>query len=650
MPIESAALPSVDRSCFASHPGVLAHLLDELGGARDVGPAAARLFMLDPALALLALEAIANAQPGAQLASLPIESRIAALDPVILKSLVIKATTEQLAQPGLSAEGLETHWRKALATAHFARALAERTGYPGGDEAWLAGLLCWLPRFARHTGGDSDATRKLAQTTLDRLALNSFLADVPRYLDEPAQRLKDAAPLLRLAIAAYRQTMNYPAWIPALPHPDTLLLAAPVNRDEIREIYLAMGRSIDRLASETSQRPVGEIARELSRMGRLELISRAARTPLASAVRTLADSLASQEGLGHALYLQLNPLTGALETESLGGPAAPALSFQPEGSTTAAAWALLTRAPVVVSLDAPADAAVLDLQLARMASAEGLVAIPIGMDPPLGVLVVCGSRQALAQITANTRHYARLGELAGRLGPEPQIVAPPAANAAEPLNGRVRRATHEISNPLGIIKNYLAIMKAKLGEDAPVHDEFRILHEELDRIVRIMRGLTSDESGPPASEAQTDLNALIEDLVTVTAPPWQHRNIRIETRLAPNLPKLARDPDQLKQIILNLLINALEASPEGGVVRLETGMLVNHRQERLLEISVADSGPGIPAALAEQIFRPVESAKGEGHAGIGLSIVKALTLALNGTIAFRSTPSGTVFQLSFPLL
>jgi hypothetical protein len=489
MSFDPTAQPSLDKPPFASHPGVLSRLLVELGGAETVGEAAGQLFMLDPALALVALDAIAQLNPGEQLVDLHIGQKMAALEPVTVKSLVIASATEQLAMPAFSAEGLETAWRKALATAHFARALAEKSGYPGLDEAWLAGLMCWLPRFARNSGSDADGAKQLALAALDKLPLRTFLPDVLRYLNEPAQRLLDAAPLVRLAVAAYRQTMNYPAWIPALPHPDTLVLAAPIDRDGISEIYLAMGRAIDTLASESSFRQSGEIARELSRMSRLELVSGGHPQGPTSAVTTLADSLASQEGLGHALYLHRNPQNGALEGQSLGKRPSPPIAIKPEGSTTAAAWALLTRAPVVITLDVPADAAILDLQLIRQAGTEGLAAIPIGAGEPIGVLIVRGSRQALSVIAANPRHYARLGELAGRQPAPGQPVSTPAGNNGQ-LATRVRRAAHEINNPLGIVKNYLAIMKAKLGDEAPIADELRIMHEELDRIVRIIRGLT----------------------------------------------------------------------------------------------------------------------------------------------------------------
>jgi signal transduction histidine kinase len=129
--------------------------------------------------------------------------------------------------------------------------------------------------------------------------------------------------------------------------------------------------------------------------------------------------------------------------------------------------------------------------------------------------------------------------------------------------------------------------------------------------------------------------------------------VRVNTLLAPGLPRLAHDRDKLKQIIINLLLNALdnalEATPDGGTVRLETAAVTNQRKERFLEILVADSGPGIPPERMDALFEPVQTDKGEGHAGLGLSIVKNLTESLNGFITYKSNPSGTTFQISLPL-
>jgi signal transduction histidine kinase len=214
--------------------------------------------------------------------------------------------------------------------------------------------------------------------------------------------------------------------------------------------------------------------------------------------------------------------------------------------------------------------------------------------------------------------------------------------------GRIRRAAHEINNPLGIIKNYLAILKVKLGDDAPIADELRIIYEELDRIVRIVRGLSRNEFPEVPVAKDADLNALIQDLVKVTQPTWFGKGIQVFAQLAPSLPRLSGDRDKLKQIVLNLMLNAIEATPSGGVVRLETASLSNHRHEHFIEIIVADSGGGIPPDVARKIFDPLETGKGDGHAGLGLSIVKSLTESMQGSIVFKTGATGTTFQILLP--
>lgn len=499
MPHDVSARTPLDTLPFASHPGVLTRLLDELGGAETVGAGAARLFLLDPALALLALETLAQTAPGLDLAALDFPACLARLDPAPLKARILAAATAQLGSPGPSAANLELAWRKALACAHFARALAEHSAYPGRDEAWLAGLLCWLPSFVRPGNHDESGVRTLAQTALDRLQLNSFLADALRHLDESTARLRDATPLVRLAVAAQRQTLNYPAFIPTLPHPDTQALMAPLTRTDLGRIQLAMAGALDALTADTGFPAPGELARALGHWQRLEAAAaEPALTAIASAAR-LAAHLAALDGLDQALYLHRMAETGTLVSTPLDDRPVPPIAIDPEGSTTAAAWALLTRDPVVVTLDMPPDAAVLDLQLIRRARAEGLAALPLGDASVTGVLIVHGPRPSLARVTAQTRLYRRLGELAGRR--PAATIAPPMASQA-PLADRVQQAARELSNPLGIIKNYLALVRAKLGEvrqegGTQVAVELDIVDDELDRIVRIMRDLGSEAGTEP---------------------------------------------------------------------------------------------------------------------------------------------------------
>lgn len=640
---------------------MLAHLLGELGGRKEVDEQTTNLLILDPALALLALEAYAQGHEGESLNNYTHAALFSSIDICMLKSIVTTAATEHLTRPSKdTSETLDATWRLALRCAALTRLLAEETNYPSLDEAWFAGLLVWLPGFVAGAGDDQQQSLAIAQAALDRLPLRSFLPDALRYLHEPAERLRDAAPLVQMAISAHRliqlslTASSSKADIPLL---DALFSGSVIDQKALGDMLNKAETAANALYSENGRKQLGhgagnnsainDMALELIRYNQLELAASATHESSEAAILSLANMLASQESLADPIYLHMNKRTSFLEARSLGPHPAPPISIRVEGSKTAAVRALLTRTAVVVLESAGSNAAVLDLQLIRQADADGLVAIPVGEGDSQGVLLVCGSATAISAVAAMPKHYARMGELTGRI-PTQNIIIEPGMGHADALPARVRRAAHEINNPLGIIKNYLAILKVKLGDDAPISDELRIIYEELDRIVRIVRGLTHDDVDAGELSETSDLNALIQDLVKVTQPTWQHKGIQLTALLTPGLARLTNDRDKLKQIVLNLMLNAIEATPSGGTVRIETAALSNHRHEHFIEILIADSGSGIPPEVADQIFDPLDTAKGEGHAGLGLSIVKSLTESMQGSITFKTGASGTTFQISLP--
>ncbi len=640
-----------------SHSGVLAALLGELGGRKALTPTVGDLLILDPVLALHALESYSQANAGASLQAYRHADLLRGLDVSALKSMVTTAATEHLTHAGSSEYML--NWRQAMRCAMLSRLLAEKLNYPSPDEAWLAGLLIWLPQFATDKKQPEQPIEPAVavQKRLDRLPLRTFLPDALRYLDVPMLRLQDAAPLVQMVVAAHRLVRTSAANTAGKAEkalPDAVFLGPVIDQTALRDLLSTANTAVDNLCEQqgldqANPKSIGELALELIRYNQLELAASVMQETNETAIQTLVNLLASHEGLADPTYLKLNRRTSYLEAQPIGDIAPTPLSIRVEGSRAAAVRALFTRTAVIVLESDGDEAAVLDLQLIRQADADGLVAIPVGEGDSQGVLLVCGSASALAAVAAMPKHYARMGELAVRT-PQSVIVetVESADDAADALPARVRRAAHEINNPLGIIKNYLAILKVKLGDDAPIADELRIIYEELDRIVRIVRGLTQAEADTGAMSDEADLNALIQDLVKVTQPTWLGKGIQVFVQLAPAIPRISGERDKLKQIVLNLLLNAIEATPSGGVVRLETAALSNHRHEHFIEIIVADSGSGIPPEVAEKIFDPLDTAKGDGHAGLGLSIVKSLTESMQGSIIFKTGATGTTFQILLP--
>lgn len=594
-------------------------MLDALAGADALNETACVWMLRDPGLALAVLRT--SARPDQDPGRYRFAECCDQLSLATIKGLASEAALRQLAYPETAL--MQQEWLRALALGHLCRALAEHAGHDNPDEAWLAGLFCDLPGI---------------QPAMAELPARGFLADVPRFLREPPERLREATLLPRLAAVAWHLRQRR-----VLEPGDTLCLPTIPDDESLRVMLQEMDKSVEAYSGVAHTQK--DLSDALTRFMRTELAGANLQSRTNDGVLAAARLLEEQEGLHDPVYLRLDKRTSMLESQDLGSLRAPPISIRVEGSNTAAVRALSTRMPVVVYRDPHTDAALLDLQLARQADADGIAAIPVGTGDARGVLLICGDRQALAEIAEHPERYRRLGELAGRPGARETTLDDGEAY----LNGRVRRAAHEINNPLGIIKNYLAILKAKLGGDAPIADELRIIHEELDRIVRIVRSLAHDDASLAELAEDTDIGVLAEDLLKVTSPSWQPRGIRISNHLHPGLPRLKCDRDKIKQILLNLLLNALDATPDGGEIRLEMAQITNHRRERFIELEISDSGSGIAPELEQQLFDPVATEKGDGHAGLGLAIVKTLTENLGGSIAYKSSSSGTTFQLLFPL-
>ena len=223
-----------------------------------------------------------------------------------------------------------------------------------------------------------------------------------------------------------------------------------------------------------------------------------------------------------------------------------------------------------------------------------------------------------------------------------------------------KKVVHEANNPLGIIKNYLQISRMKFDEDHPVHEDLRIIKDEIDRVVQIMGQLSDFSAIRRPHKDPVDLNSLLADLARLTGESLkQFRNINLDLDLDPSLPALYSDKAALKQIFINLVKNAVEAVPAGGNITIKTRCLTP-RSEAIadksqdtypgyVEITFADSGPGIPDEVKSRIFEPYVTTKSKGHGGLGLSIVHNLVSEIKGSIRFESDKeTGTTFKIVLP--
>ena len=225
------------------------------------------------------------------------------------------------------------------------------------------------------------------------------------------------------------------------------------------------------------------------------------------------------------------------------------------------------------------------------------------------------------------------------------------ASVAQEYRDASRRVAHEVNNPLSIIKNYLSILDSKLLRQEPVTGEMSILNEEIDRVGQIVNGLADLTPKVQAgARGASDVNQVASSVVrlfqnTEFVPP----TVRIVTRLQDQPGDIAAAADPVKQIMMNLLKNAVEAMPRGGEIEIANNGHLNRDGRLFLELSIRDSGPGIPADILATLFTPGRSTKDGAHRGQGLAIVQTLVRQVGGMIMCRSTRSGTTFEILLPI-
>lgn len=265
----------------------------------------------------------------------------------------------------------------------------------------------------------------------------------------------------------------------------------------------------------------------------------------------------------------------------------------------------------------------LALMASRIASGDRSVRAMLKAGNEIGELA-----QALNEMTEKLAVYEEEVARSSRLAAVGQTAA---------------RVAHEIRNPLTAIKMQIQLLHEAVGPQQ--QGITRSLLAEIQRLELIVAS-TLDLSRPAQlSCTATDLNELVRELARLLAPQFEHCAIRLDMHCADGLPPALLDSNRVKQVLLNLLINAADALPEGGRIRLET---TYNAAERRIGVVIEDSGPGISAEKMAQLFTPLESNKPGGF-GLGLSLSKELIELHGGHIEVDNSPlGGARFQVWFP--
>ena len=218
------------------------------------------------------------------------------------------------------------------------------------------------------------------------------------------------------------------------------------------------------------------------------------------------------------------------------------------------------------------------------------------------------------------------------------------ARAAEDLASigtLVAGLAHEIGTPMGVIRGHAEALGTAVSGDR-AQWRLRTILEQIDRISSIIHALLNFARPRQAVRTAVDVCAVIDTALAFLSQKLERRSVRVERDFA-ELPPIQGDPDKLQQLFLNLVLNAIDAMPEGGVLRVSA----RPRDAGAIEVQIADTGVGVAASDLDQLFKPFFTTKPPGRgSGLGLVVAHGIVVDHGGEIEVASEPGkGTVFTI-----
>ena len=699
-PINGISMVTVDKAIeqLPSLPQVLVHILDAIYQDTANFQRIADIIRQDAAMSARIISVANSSFFGRPRESRSIERALLYLGTDTVKTVVITAAIKQFFgrfRPSQQAF-LKGFWRRSLISANFAQILANLTSYQTPEEAYLCGLLAdvgQLMLMSSHgedyqslldqAQDDRDLIRlerqafqrdhcELGAVLVDSWQLSPFMADALRYQHEETAQVQDAQHLVKI--------VNLACHFSGL---DTVDDAAAADADALfgfnaaltRELHSRIGADVTRIAQslgidigvtpEDDEDAHQQLGQRLGELGQLsQFNSELWRAQSWQGMqRAVQRSLFMTLGIRHSLLFLVDPerqlLEGSLEPE---GDRERGDSREPHTASHAdfsiplmpgrslLATAALTGAPQSGHRDG-APLSVVDQQLLRHCHGKILLCLPLrDQDEALGAIAAGLDDAQLAQFEQRQRFVEDLcAELARSLQSRREQLQRLDSDSTDGLwQERVREAIHEAGNPLSIVRNYLEMLRTRLGEEHAAHKDLQLIREEIDRVGAILLRL-GEPPDRPGNRARVDVNATLRDLSHVVEQSrCASRGISLSIALDEHCAPLEVSDIHLRQVLTNLLKNAAEALGEGGEIRIETQAQMSVNGRKYLAITIADNGPGLPQAVQDALFHPVISTKGGNHSGLGLSIVKKLVDEMGGTILCASGNAGTRFQLLLP--
>lgn len=575
---------------------------------------------------------------------------------------------------------MQNYWRHSLCFAQSSQVLAKLTRYHSPAEAYLCGLLADVGQLCLLTespagflaiyqpdgdGRESDdgvlTDRERSELgithcefgaeLIDSWQLDDFMADAVRYHHETAADIKQAHHLVKIANLAsdFSRSGNLRSSTFQKAHE-----LFGLNEELVAELHLRIQADVMKLAQaldlqqEHSQLRT-QLGGQLEDINQLQTVSqvllrRGSTGSDAAQAAVVVDpfSVAMLLGFGieHFLIFTHNSAKQTLEVFRHPGAHSPDFDVSDQDSRSLLVQAFQQDKVHDISASEVGSSCILDKQLMRHCRQQQLLFMPYQTADRRGVVVAGVSQAILEQQRRKSAYWRMLLNTAAC-----SLVADTVAGN---IDVRIRETIHEVSNPLSVINNYLEVLRLRFATDSATNKELTILKEEIDRIGSILLRLKNPGLLP--DEGKTDINKIVSDQVSIFRESMcAARAIEVDLRCDPILEPIRMDHAAFKQVLTNLLKNAVEALPGGGKLTVHTQAYVLVNARPCAAVVIEDNGPGIDKHIMANMFEPAHSTKGEGHAGLGLSIVRRLMDSMKAEILCSSDATGTRFKLLFPI-
>jgi len=703
---EHIASEFTGRLQFPVFPYLLEKLIHSLYEPSVELAALSQLIRMDPALCFLAMRLDRSMGSNSQAAD------STGIDDVVKRigiAGIDAITTQALSDQGLNGihhyQGLALGWlwRHCLTTALLAQKLARELHYRPVEEAYTAGLLHDIGKLALFTRTpaacasmliDADQTSPLLKAEemivgadhgrigaqlIRRYTGAWFAADTAKYHTAAATEVVNALPLVQLVWAANRLSAAPQSSSEAYQTVARLLHLDPQQLRRLsqtaREQALLAANELGIVSDVPEKTPTGEtpiipLSQEIKTSTVMSSVYREMLTAIdpIAIIRVLRRSLSVFMGIDVLIIFDHEPQSDLLIGRFAAGAVSPLHINRLRIPLTASDCL-----PVICHLsDETVNSfsrahreklTIIDQQLMAYMHKDGIVCMPVrsrsgeGAAPLLVLGLDAGDWPWVERQT--TLLTAIATAVAGALESAQHRAEQGNRQAAERTASAVlktRKIVHEINNPLSIIKNYLNVLTLNAGENRSAKSELHIIEDEIDRITELIKTLISPSETIPINRETVDVNATVTDILRMFRESLPGNTaIRLHENLDTHIPVIPSDRNRLKQALINLLKNAMEAIHDEGTIQVSTRMMrgspghVGDKDEAgHIRISVCDDGPGIDEGIINELFKPNVTSKTD-HDGLGLSIVHEAVTHLKGSLLCDSTPGrGTCFHIELP--